>query len=229
MQYAKHSRRVARPKRCTRRYRLSTLLDRSAGFPLFSRGQSSRYLMEAEGRRLKMQTTKGFTLVEVMITIAVLVILLGLAVPGFQSLVQNTRATTLANEFAAGLMFARSEAVKRGAAVTLCPAGGMFDEDDDEEWIPGAWASGWFVVAGNSCTGMAPGSAQVLRTWPAPNPRSSIQATGGGPRVTFSPLGGLDGVAPVFDIRSSGCVGERARELRIGPGGSMNVRRVACD
>jgi type IV fimbrial biogenesis protein FimT len=163
-----------------------------------------------------MQACKGFTLIEVMITIALLVILLGLAVPGFQGLVQNTRASTLANEFTVGLTFARSEAVKRGAFVTLCPSSG-------------SWASGWFVVPGSSCSGVGPSDAQVLRAWGAPSPRSSIQATGGVPRVTFSPLGGLDGVAPVFDIRASGCVGERARELRIGPGGSVNVRRIVCD
>lgn len=59
--------------------------------------------------------TGGFTLVELMITIAVAAILLATATPSFTSLIQNHRLVAQHNDFVANLNLARSEAVKRSA------------------------------------------------------------------------------------------------------------------
>lgn len=67
-----------------------------------------------------MKPISGFTLIELMVTVVVVSILSALAVPSMRTFIQNSRITTQANEFIADLNFARSEAIKRAANVTVC-------------------------------------------------------------------------------------------------------------
>jgi type IV fimbrial biogenesis protein FimT len=77
-------------------------------------------------------TERGFTLIELMLAIAILSILVGIAVPAYRDVILNQRVTNATNDLHAALSFARSEAVKRNANVTLLPAAG-------------GWAAGWRV------------------------------------------------------------------------------------
>ena len=88
----------------------------------------------------------GFTLIELMFTIFVLAVLLGIGVPNFRDFVRNSRMTAAANDLLADLNFARSEAVKRRAPVTLCKStdGESCDEDDDSEFLQ------WIVFLDNA-------------------------------------------------------------------------------
>jgi prepilin-type N-terminal cleavage/methylation domain-containing protein len=62
----------------------------------------------------------GFTLIELMITLIVAGILLGIGVPSFNSFVKNNRIVSQSNELLADLTFARSEALKRSRDVHIC-------------------------------------------------------------------------------------------------------------
>lgn len=62
----------------------------------------------------------GFTLIELIITLAIAGILLGIAVPNFITFVQNSRLTSQANDLVTALNYARSEAIKRGVRTTVC-------------------------------------------------------------------------------------------------------------
>jgi type IV fimbrial biogenesis protein FimT len=62
----------------------------------------------------------GFTLIELMVALAVMAIVLGLAVPGFQSMVNGNRLTGAANELVASLQTARIEAIRRSRRVVVC-------------------------------------------------------------------------------------------------------------
>ncbi len=65
------------------------------------------------------QQNSGFTLVELMVTVAVLAILLGIAIPSFQGTLDKRRLTGAAEQLYADLQYARSEAIKRNTTVRL--------------------------------------------------------------------------------------------------------------
>lgn len=64
----------------------------------------------------------GFTIIELMITVAVASILLAIAVPSFNQMIVSGRLTAQTNEMITGMTIARSEAIKRNANITFCRA-----------------------------------------------------------------------------------------------------------
>jgi type IV fimbrial biogenesis protein FimT len=63
---------------------------------------------------------RGFTLVELMLAIAIFAILLAIAVPSFRDASLGSRLSSIANNMIASAQLARSEAIKRNAVITLC-------------------------------------------------------------------------------------------------------------
>lgn len=68
-----------------------------------------------------MKTNNGFTLVELLTTVTIIGVTLAIAVPTFNSTITTNRLITTVNTFVAQLAFARSESVKRGLRVNVCP------------------------------------------------------------------------------------------------------------
>jgi type IV fimbrial biogenesis protein FimT len=75
---------------------------------------------------------KGFTIIELLVVVAVVAISLTIALPSFQAFVLNGRISTETNNLVSALNIARSEAVKRGARVSISAVGGN-------------WNNGWEV------------------------------------------------------------------------------------
>jgi len=63
---------------------------------------------------------RGFTLVELMITMAVAVVLIMIAVPSFKTMTLSNKLTTVANDMVGAINVARMEAIKRNASSQLC-------------------------------------------------------------------------------------------------------------
>ena len=75
----------------------------------------NRHGVMAGGRR-----SSGFSLVELMITIAVLAVIIAISAPSFTGVFNSNRLTSRANELGASLQVARSEALRRNAPVVVC-------------------------------------------------------------------------------------------------------------
>lgn len=82
----------------------------------------------------------GATLLELIVALAVAAILLTIAVPAFSGLVHETRLRSASDALIASLHVARSEAIKRGQRVVLCPA-----PAGDACAATGGWHQGWLV------------------------------------------------------------------------------------
>lgn len=77
----------------------------------------------------------GFTLMELMVTLAIAAILMFLAIPSFVSFQKNTQLTSAANSLLVSINAARGEAMKRGMSVIVVPTRNGSD-----------WTTGWVVV-----------------------------------------------------------------------------------
>lgn len=100
----------------------------------------------------------GVTLVELLVTLAVLAVLLGLAVPSFANLMRDNRLATASNGLLGTLLYARSEAIKRGHRVTACVS------VDQEQCTPGSqWHQGWIVFADPNGNGVRDAGEVLLR------------------------------------------------------------------
>jgi len=79
---------------------------------------------------------RGFTLIELMVTLSIMAIMMAIAVPSFRSFVNGQRVKSAATEIMTAVLIARSDAIKRNASVTITPT----DAAD--------WAKGWTVTVG---------------------------------------------------------------------------------
>ncbi len=81
---------------------------------------------------------KGFTLLELMITVVIAGILASMAVPSFTQAIKNNRMSTQINELLATFNYARSEAIKRSTGISVCSS-------TDGASCSNNWKDGWIV------------------------------------------------------------------------------------
>jgi type IV fimbrial biogenesis protein FimT len=81
---------------------------------------------------------RGFTMIELLVTISIAATMMTIAIPSFQSFLLQSRLTGHTNDLVLAMAYAKSEAVKRGANVEVCAS-------DDETTCSGDWQDGWVV------------------------------------------------------------------------------------
>ncbi|MGE8190163.1 GspH/FimT family pseudopilin [Pseudomonas sp. NPDC086278] len=140
--------------------------------------------------------TKGFTLIELMVTLAVAVILITLAVPAFTRSVQTAKSDTEISDLQRGLNYARLEAIDRGITTRVRPtAGGS------------VWTGELSVYDGTGTP------ANVLRVVPAMSSGATLTLTSGVTAIDFNNLGGLS--APSTPVVISYVLGAQSRTLNV--------------
>lgn len=85
--------------------------------------------------------SRGFTLIELIVTVVILAILVTLIVPSFNNASLSSKLSGFANDLVASAQLARSEAIKRNSNVTMCAS-----EDGDTCGTTAGWELGWIVI-----------------------------------------------------------------------------------
>jgi len=94
---------------------------------------------------------RGFTVIELMITVAIAVVLVALAIPSFRATMVSNTVTQTTNALLHDLNIARSEAVRRGTLVAVISNSGTNN-----------WSSGWYVQADGKFLGNGSFTAQPV-------------------------------------------------------------------
>ncbi|MCG9966218.1 GspH/FimT family pseudopilin [Shewanella cutis] len=120
--------------------------------------------------------SKGFTLVELMVTIAIAALLLSIGVPSFTAIYEATRSANEMQKINDLFAFARNQAVNYGATVTVCPYAATPCGND--------WTKGFSVYIENN------GAKKVLKVIEGFNSKDTISLTGPTDKtVNFTPDG----------------------------------------
>ena len=127
----------------------------------------------------------GFTLVELLVSLAVLAILTAVAVPGLAQLGHQARMSMLGNQFLGDLANARSEAIKRGRRVVLCKS-----EDGLVCTSTGHWSQGWLVFEDTNNNGLRESTETRISVVEAQPPGWTVKGTFSGAHyVSYHPMG----------------------------------------
>lgn len=147
----------------------------------------------------------GFTLIELMVTLAIVAILASIAAPSFQSLIAGQRVRGAASDLASALTLTRSEAIKRNVNATLTSAAGT------------DWESGWSITAA---------STTVLTQAPLRGVIIGASAT----TVTYNRSGRLNSADPVsFEVADATAASTVApRCVSIGVTGQAITKAGGC-
>ncbi|MDF0604810.1 GspH/FimT family pseudopilin [Neisseriaceae bacterium TC5R-5] len=127
-----------------------------------------------------MKTSAGFTLVELIVTMAVAVIVLMIAVPSYRTVTESYQISSEINGLMGDVSYARSEAIRQGLNVLVCSS-----SDGRTCSAASSWGNGWVVMVptNGSCTvtaGQTAQNAQPLRVQAALTSSNTI---------SFSPTG----------------------------------------
>lgn len=129
----------------------------------------------------------GFTLMELVIVLAVIAIIATLAIPNAGGYVDNNRMASAASDLATALQTARAESVGRNSPVTLCvsnPAGTQCGD------APGQWDQGWILFVDSDTDDTVDAGEEIIQYHEPLAGSLTIRATSGADEpVTFFPSG----------------------------------------
>lgn len=159
----------------------------------------------------------GFTLLELMVTIAIAAILLSIALPSFQSVMRSNRVATATNELLASLSLARSEAIRntRGAGICASADGAACGSD---------WNAGWLVWSDTDGDGALDTGETVVRYTQG---KASTTLTGTASTLAFDQRGRNRGVERTVGITPSD-VTTPVRCITVSVTGQTRVTQTAC-
>lgn len=168
----------------------------------------------------------AFTLVEMLIAVVIAAIILALAIPAFTSFIQNNYSVSISNNLVSALKFARSEAIKRNAPVTICAT-----LDSNFTNCGNSWNLGWIIFSDlNGDGSLAVGSDTILRIERLTGSNGSIVPSTGTSNVTYNNVGFPSPNASnlTFTVSATGCKDGYARNIKISLTGNVSVTSVNC-
>lgn len=167
--------------------------------------------------------SSGVTLLELLVTLAIIAILTTSVVPTLHTLVMSNRMNTQVNELLTAFQSARSQAIARQQHVVLCPSA-----DQASCLNSSAWQTGWIMFADRNANKQFDQDESSLRVHIAHNTDMTISGSNGRQRIVLQPDGTAGGSNASFtfcDARGP----EQARAVIVAPNGRPRVSRLKAD
>lgn len=145
---------------------------------------------------------QGFTIIELMVTLAVVAVLVALAMPAFDSAFERSRASTEAYDLARALNYGRLEAINRNQAVAVEPT------DSNAGWAAG-------ITVKQSADGA------VLRKVPAMSSQAAVAEENDTGSIVFNSFGGLS--SPAQKVAFTYTLGGESKTVAVCMSGRIQV------
>ena len=188
------------------------------------------------------RSQQGFTIIELMVTLAVLAVVLGIAIPSFKGQIERNSSLGLGEEFVSALNFARTEAIKRRGEVSICASNAA----NNACATSADWANGWLVYVDSEAETSANTAIDgtPLRNWndldqravmnvarvpeaPAtPAAVSFIRFNSRGMLARIVGAGVNDKIEAI--VKLNACSGASARKVSVGRSGMVITEVVDC-
>jgi type IV fimbrial biogenesis protein FimT len=175
-----------------------------------------------------MRLESGMTMIELMITLTLVGILMGIAVPSYRYITYSNRASSEVNALLGEMQLARSEAIKAGQFVTICPS-----TNGTSCLGSTTWNTGWIVfsdVNGNAAVDVGDTVIRVQKAFAVTSDQfvsdNNVQA------ITFNREGFVSGLPATANgyititLHTNPVAAQWTRCLQIMTYGSLTTERV---
>jgi len=142
-----------------------------------------------------MESQRGLTLIELLLVLAALALVFGLALPAFAAVRESAYSASARGDLLASLVQAAGRAALAGNRAVLCPSpdGATCSDDPD-------WSRGWLVfLDANASRELEPGEKVIRRQGPLGG-RARLHSTAGRTRIVFQGNGGNAGSNVTFTL-----------------------------
>ena len=128
---------------------------------------------------------QGFTLIELMVTIAVFGILAAIAAPSFTAFTDSSRRASEVNNISGALSYARSEAIKRNNTISVCSRISTVGAETCSA-VANDWKYGWMIFDDTNADGVLDAGETLLRLFGPISKGSVITETTGNATLAIS-------------------------------------------
>lgn len=135
---------------------------------------------------------RGFTQVELMVSLAIAAIILTIGIPSFTTMIRNNQMTANVNEFLTTLNYVRTEAIKRGRPVSLCTS------TDSTSCTNSNWNAGYVSFVDTNKNGMLDAGEERIRAKDTLGNVLTISSAVFTRAITFTASATLEGTSGLF-------------------------------